>query len=335
MLMENFKISDTAAKFENDLLTVISVGYGKSIKDQVKSSIFDLVKLRSKLENINNDFTNYNNKKLSEEERSLKISILLKKREELIIYINYINRLVMKFQLVMSYDKRNLFLNFDNYFVYYDQLTKGGKYNDGLVNEYLFSLYNLCIVYYKLGIELKIKNFTKESMDKFHDSIKESMKNFQYAAAGLSLLKEQVNYMNSKLTTFPNEMNINVLNFNIAFCNAEVQSMVYHLAEAKHMDTELQANLAKSAGDLFENLKEYLNLDPFKNQHNDEIIKTLVYYSGIYNACAYEKMSYFVYNKFKESGINFEDSLSYIIEALNINSKSLNVSVSKIKTNLI
>ena len=306
MFLESFKVTETSPDLQAFLIELIENAYNKSIKKESEYQVNELCLLRRKIENINLFF-----KDLVDDSPITRK--LLEVKEDLINYGNYINKLIKKIQLLLNYEKRNLFSNFDNYFTYFDNLT-GQTFKEGLFVESLMTLYNLSIVYYRLASNLKNKIFELKGFK--DDPIKESMKLFQFAAAGFKLLKENVKYYNSKLFLFPNDYNESILHFKYSLCLTEVQSMVFHLAEAKNLDLGLQASLAKATSDMFINLQDYTKFDPFKKFCNLQLEKICTYYSSLYLAITYELISDQCLLKFKETGIDFSHTITYLNAAV-------------------
>lgn len=309
MFIETFKRSEPAPHLERDLIEVIQVAYNKRIAELAQPELKEFCNLRSKIENLNKRFDSLNTEDLP--------TNLIIVKADLIRYLNHVNKLCKKFVLLNSYEKRNLFVRFENYFSYFD-IFSGNSYKEGMLNESLWALYNLAIVYFRLGVHMKVQIF--EMINHKDEAIKEAMKNFQMAVAGFEMLLQNIKYYSPALLETMNDFHSVLINSSISYCKAEIQSMVFHLAESKKMDFELQSSLAKNASDLFSELASYIEIEPYSNTKrlHEEIKIKSKYYSSLYLSLAYDSLAKFSESSFKETGINYGNTITYLKEAITV-----------------
>lgn len=298
MLWNHFKTSEELPNFEKDLLNLIDKYYSSSIRKSVTPEIQELIKLRQIIKDLNIF-------KSGDE-----VAYLKQSKEQLVRYHNHVSMLFKKFMILKNSEKVNVLVKLDKYFAYRERITDRMIY-EGFVNEPLFVLCNICTCYQKLGSALK-KRMLAISPPK-DDEIKESLKCFQAAEAGLKLLIQNINYYSSKKLYEICDFQKEVIEIEIAYCNAELQSLTFHLAESKNLDFELQASLAKAASKMFGDIPT--NLVSLTKNLREEFTLKCKYSALIYLALTYEKLGNHALVLFKINGVNFTHTISYLKES--------------------
>lgn len=326
MFLSEFKIAKSF-KLENFLSKIIETNYNKETLKKTEHSIKEMARLRQNIENIN---ANLIKEGSSIEKQN---SIFLEAKKNLIDYSNYVNKLIKKLLLLNSYEAKNVLQEFLGLFQYFDILS-GSEFSDDIYYELLFSLYNLSVVYFNLGVNLKYQMF---GMQKYtEDLIKEALKDFQLAAAGLTLLKSKIrDFKKEKLINFAlNDFNDVVLNFKIALCRAEAQTMIFHLALAKSLDIELQISLAKGCHDCFNALEGYTKVEPLTMQDQKDNSIIINYYANIYGAIWYQKYAEKIFTEFHKTGLNYGYGCTFLKGAFSLLNNNVNYCVSSVYYNL-
>lgn len=326
MFLSEFKISRNFSNYQSFLSRIILDNYSKEILKDTEHNLKEMHKLRQNVENINENLIKGGN---SIEDQN---TVLLKSQKDLIWYCNYVNKLIKKLELLQSYERKNALSLFNGVFKYLDIIT-GIEFSEDLHYEYLFALYNLSIVYFNLGCNLKYKMFEAKFLTE--DLTKEAIKDFQQCTACLIMLKEKIREFNKarSVDSGINDFNLTVLNFKISLSQAETQSMIYHLSVNKNYDIKLQLSLVKSTVDAFKKLSNYLNQDPINKIDVSDSMKITNYYSNLYEALYYQKYADHIFDEFTRTGLDYGYGLSLLKGALVCLNKNLEYGVSVLVTN--
>lgn len=310
MFLSEFKISKNFSNFQGFLSKLISDNYNNNVLKESEHNIKEMHRIRLTIENINERLIKEGNSIEKQNE------ILLESKKNLINYSNYISKLNKKLILLNSYESKNTLKYFENQFQYFDILTNK-EFCQDLNYEFLFCLYNLSIVYFNLGVNLKYQIFETEILSE--DVIKEAIKDFQTCIAGLTKLKEKIREFNKydEINEKENDFHDLILNFKICLCKAETQSLIFQLSKVKNFDIDLQINLAKGTFDQYFALENYLSLEPLKSIDVNDMKKIINYYTNLYQAIWYQLLSIKIFEDFKKNGINYGNGISFLKAALN------------------
>lgn len=306
MFLSEFKVSTPSYEYKNFLSKIISENYDPFVLKNVDYNINDMTNIRNEIIDINGSL----NKVSSLEDQN---KILLKAKNDLVKYCNYTYKLFFNLDLKEKYSNIKILSKFADYFYYYDILTNKG-YKDDIKYEFIYAVYNLAVVYFNLGVNLKYSIFQETNHSK-ESIIKEAKSNFEQSIKIFNyIISKQKEYNKSRIEI--NDLDTEVLNFKIQLCVCEAQSLAYYFCLDKKMELELQISALVREKENFDSLFKQINNERiFKNLNAKELSDIIKYYQNITLGLLYQKLSEKNLVEFKKSGLNYGYTVTLLMES--------------------